>query len=53
VRLPGRSLAGRWEAVDPTGCLLLRLADGTLETIAAGEVFPLAADARAGSFLDR
>jgi BirA family transcriptional regulator, biotin operon repressor / biotin---[acetyl-CoA-carboxylase] ligase len=51
VRLPGRALAGRWEAVDQSGCLLLRLADGTLETIAAGEVFPLAAGARARGFL--
>ncbi|MGB6537801.1 MAG: biotin--[acetyl-CoA-carboxylase] ligase [Xanthobacteraceae bacterium] len=53
VRLPSRALTGRWEALDPSGCLLLRLGDGTLETVAAGEVFPLAAGAPAQSFLDR
>jgi len=42
VRLPGRELMGRFEALDQRGRLLLRLADGTLETITAGEVFPLA-----------
>jgi BirA family biotin operon repressor/biotin-[acetyl-CoA-carboxylase] ligase len=41
VRLPGRQLTGRFEALDARGRLLLRLADGALETIAAGEVFPL------------
>lgn len=41
VRLPDRELFGRAEGLDSGGCLLLRLADGTLETIAAGEVFPL------------
>jgi BirA family transcriptional regulator, biotin operon repressor / biotin---[acetyl-CoA-carboxylase] ligase len=42
VRLPGRELFGRAEALDDGGRLLLRLADGTLQTIAAGEVFPVA-----------
>ncbi|HTV38692.1 MAG TPA: biotin--[acetyl-CoA-carboxylase] ligase [Xanthobacteraceae bacterium] len=41
VRLPDRELHGRWETLDEHGQLLLRLADGSLETIAAGDVFPL------------
>lgn len=41
VRLPDRELVGRGEGLDDSGCLLLRLADGSLQTIAAGEVFPL------------
>jgi BirA family transcriptional regulator, biotin operon repressor / biotin---[acetyl-CoA-carboxylase] ligase len=41
VRLPDRELIGRCEALDDSGRLLLRLADGSLETIAAGDVFPL------------
>jgi BirA family biotin operon repressor/biotin-[acetyl-CoA-carboxylase] ligase len=41
VRLPERELVGRGEGLDDNGCLLLRLADGCLQTIAAGEVFPL------------
>ena len=41
VRLPERELVGRGEGLDDNGCLLLRLADGSLQTIAAGEVFPL------------
>lgn len=44
VRLPDRELTGRYEALDDSGRLLLRLADGSLETIAAGEVFPLGGD---------
>ncbi len=44
VRLPGRELTGRFEAVDEAGRLMLRLDDGGLETIAAGEVFPLRAN---------
>jgi BirA family transcriptional regulator, biotin operon repressor / biotin---[acetyl-CoA-carboxylase] ligase len=39
ARLPGRTLAGRFEALDENGCLLLRLADGSIETIVAGDVF--------------
>jgi BirA family biotin operon repressor/biotin-[acetyl-CoA-carboxylase] ligase len=40
VRLPNRELSGRFEALDATGRLMLRLADGSLEAITAGEVFP-------------
>jgi BirA family transcriptional regulator, biotin operon repressor / biotin---[acetyl-CoA-carboxylase] ligase len=39
VRLPDRALVGRFETLDETGRLLLRLADGSMETIVAGEVF--------------
>jgi BirA family transcriptional regulator, biotin operon repressor / biotin---[acetyl-CoA-carboxylase] ligase len=39
ARLPGRTLVGRFEALDETGCLLLRLADSSIETIVAGDVF--------------
>jgi BirA family biotin operon repressor/biotin-[acetyl-CoA-carboxylase] ligase len=42
VRLGTRELAGRFEGLDEAGRLLLRLPDGGLETIAAGEVFPVA-----------
>ena len=42
VRLPDRELFGRFEALDERGRLLLRLADGTLQTITAGDVFPIA-----------
>ena len=38
ARLPGRTLVGRFEALDEAGCLLLRLADGSIETIVAGDV---------------
>jgi len=41
VRLPDRELFGRCEALDEYGQLLLRLADGRLETIAAGAIFPV------------
>jgi BirA family biotin operon repressor/biotin-[acetyl-CoA-carboxylase] ligase len=43
VRLPGREFIGRGEALDEQGRLLLRLPDGTLQTITAGDVFPAAA----------
>jgi BirA family biotin operon repressor/biotin-[acetyl-CoA-carboxylase] ligase len=43
VRLPGGELTGRYEGLDDRGCLMLRLGDGTLQAIAAGEVFPVAA----------
>jgi BirA family biotin operon repressor/biotin-[acetyl-CoA-carboxylase] ligase len=43
VRLPNREFVGRAEALDECGRLLLRLADGTLQTITAGDVFPVAA----------
>jgi BirA family biotin operon repressor/biotin-[acetyl-CoA-carboxylase] ligase len=41
VRLPDRELVGRGEGIDQDGRLLLRFADGRLQTIATGEVFPL------------
>jgi BirA family biotin operon repressor/biotin-[acetyl-CoA-carboxylase] ligase len=43
VRLPDREFVGRFEALDDSGRLLLRLADATLQTITAGDVFPVAA----------
>ena len=42
ARLGTRELIGRFETLDEAGRLLLRLPDGALETIAAGEVFPVA-----------
>jgi BirA family transcriptional regulator, biotin operon repressor / biotin---[acetyl-CoA-carboxylase] ligase len=39
VRLPDRVLIGCFEDLDERGCLLLRVADGSLETIVAGDVF--------------
>jgi BirA family transcriptional regulator, biotin operon repressor / biotin---[acetyl-CoA-carboxylase] ligase len=42
VRLPGRELAGYFEGLDASGHLLLRGADGKLQTITAGDVFPVA-----------
>jgi BirA family transcriptional regulator, biotin operon repressor / biotin---[acetyl-CoA-carboxylase] ligase len=39
VRLPDRELAGRFEALDPAGRLMLRLPTGDLEAITVGEVF--------------
>jgi BirA family transcriptional regulator, biotin operon repressor / biotin---[acetyl-CoA-carboxylase] ligase len=41
VRLLERDLTGRFESLDATGRLILRLADGSAETISAGDVFPL------------
>lgn len=49
VRLPGREFFGRGEAMDEHGRLLLRLADGSLRAIAAGEVFPLASAPMSGA----
>jgi BirA family transcriptional regulator, biotin operon repressor / biotin---[acetyl-CoA-carboxylase] ligase len=47
VRLAGRELFGRCEALDERGQLLLRLGDGSLQTITAGEVFfPVAVNER-------
>jgi BirA family transcriptional regulator, biotin operon repressor / biotin---[acetyl-CoA-carboxylase] ligase len=44
VRLPkNREFVGHAEALDERGRLLLRLDDGTLQTITAGDVFPVAA----------
>jgi len=39
VRLSHRELTGRFEALDQMGRLMLRLPNGALEAIAAGEVF--------------
>jgi BirA family biotin operon repressor/biotin-[acetyl-CoA-carboxylase] ligase len=47
VRLPERELEGVIETLDPSGRLVLRLADGSAELIAAGEMFPLAPPAPA------
>jgi BirA family biotin operon repressor/biotin-[acetyl-CoA-carboxylase] ligase len=44
ARLGTRELIGRFEGLDDDGRLLLR-ANGALETIAAGEVFPVASSA--------
>ncbi len=46
VKLPDRELTGRFEALDDYGHLLLRLADGMVQTITAGDVFPVAASGR-------
>ncbi len=43
VRLVDREITGRFEALDPAGGLLLRLPNGDVTTIAAGDVFVLAA----------
>jgi BirA family biotin operon repressor/biotin-[acetyl-CoA-carboxylase] ligase len=42
VRVGARDFTGRFETLDEAGHLVVRLADGTTETIAAGEVFPIA-----------
>jgi BirA family biotin operon repressor/biotin-[acetyl-CoA-carboxylase] ligase len=49
VHLPERDVEGVAETLDESGSLLLRLADGRLERIAAGEMFPLHRSARASS----
>ena len=41
VMLPEGERSGRFETVDGRGRLILRLADGTIETITAGDVFAL------------
>ena len=41
ARLPDREIIGRGEGLDEQGRLLLRLPDGSLQAIAAGEVFPM------------
>ena len=43
VRLGDRTLDGTFEAIDGSGCLVLRRPDGARETIRAGDVFPIAA----------
>jgi BirA family biotin operon repressor/biotin-[acetyl-CoA-carboxylase] ligase len=48
ARLGSRGdLTGRFETLDEAGRLVLRLPDGAVETIAAGEVFPVAPAATA------
>jgi BirA family biotin operon repressor/biotin-[acetyl-CoA-carboxylase] ligase len=42
VRLADREIAGRFEALDPAGRLVLVMADGNSEAIAAGDVVALA-----------
>jgi BirA family transcriptional regulator, biotin operon repressor / biotin---[acetyl-CoA-carboxylase] ligase len=42
ARLGTRELVGRFDTIDENGRLRLRLPDGSIETIAAGEVFPVA-----------
>ena len=42
ARLGSREITGRFETLDDAGRLVLRLPDGGRETIAAGEVFPIA-----------
>jgi BirA family biotin operon repressor/biotin-[acetyl-CoA-carboxylase] ligase len=44
VRLPERELEGVVETLDGAGRLVLRLADGRRERIAAGDMFPLVRD---------
>jgi BirA family biotin operon repressor/biotin-[acetyl-CoA-carboxylase] ligase len=41
VRLSDRTVAGVFETIDLAGALVLRHRDGSHETIAAGDVFPL------------
>jgi len=41
VRLAERETTGRFETIDDAGRLMLRIENGELEVIAAGEVFPL------------
>jgi BirA family biotin operon repressor/biotin-[acetyl-CoA-carboxylase] ligase len=41
VKLPDREMCGHCEGLDERGRLLLRIADGSVQTIAAGEVFPV------------
>ncbi len=43
VRLPTEEIAGRFQSLDETGRLLLRLPDGRVQSISAGEVFAIAA----------
>ena len=40
VRLADRQLTGRFESLDATGRLMLRLPSGALEAITAGDIFP-------------
>jgi BirA family biotin operon repressor/biotin-[acetyl-CoA-carboxylase] ligase len=38
VAMPEGERSGRFEGIDQRGCLVLRIADGTMQTIAAGDV---------------
>ena len=42
VRLPSEEFFGRGEGMDERGRLLVRMADGSVRTVTAGDVFPLA-----------
>jgi BirA family biotin operon repressor/biotin-[acetyl-CoA-carboxylase] ligase len=42
VQLNGAAVEGQFAGLDDTGRLLLRLGNGSLETVSAGDVFPLA-----------
>ena len=53
MRLDGRELSGHFEGLDDAGQLLLRLADGKLQTITAGDVFPVAERAAVVSLLPK
>jgi BirA family transcriptional regulator, biotin operon repressor / biotin---[acetyl-CoA-carboxylase] ligase len=53
VRLNGRDLNGHFEGLDDSGRLILRLADGRLQTITAGDVFPVAERTPVVSLLHR
>jgi BirA family biotin operon repressor/biotin-[acetyl-CoA-carboxylase] ligase len=46
VRLSQRELAGHFQALDEAGRLVLRLPDGSVETVSSGEVFPVAEPSR-------
>ena len=46
VRLADGELDGRFEALDETGRLVLRCADGAPQAIAAGDVLSVAGEAR-------
>jgi BirA family biotin operon repressor/biotin-[acetyl-CoA-carboxylase] ligase len=48
VRLATRELYGRGEGLDERGRLLLRLADGSVQLITAGDVFPVATPDQSG-----
>jgi BirA family transcriptional regulator, biotin operon repressor / biotin---[acetyl-CoA-carboxylase] ligase len=49
VRLPNAEFFGRGEGMDERGRLLVRRADGSLQAITAGDVFPLGSEAAAGA----
>jgi BirA family biotin operon repressor/biotin-[acetyl-CoA-carboxylase] ligase len=49
VRLPERELRGRFVDLDGAGRLILRLPDGSTETVTAGDVFPLSRPSVAGA----